>query len=1038
MAYPDDLDTWQNPLDADALSTSPDGRDHQQHHADLNDAVQALEVKAGIDDSADATSHQFKLDKRTHPNVVVADAFDSASESLIHDCESTSGGSPVSGTWVVTNGGGPTLDGSFFTQGAKSIKAGSLKAGWDNNPNSTSNFYVNLASDQSRGTYTAIALDINFDFVGTADFEIGDAFELFASDGASISGNVVTARFPVIPSNTSDSDRTVYIPVASLSSVRCIGMRTRALVQDEIDAKADIHIDNIRWATQTELEAALGQAETQAVVIPPAYTPSETQQPLMLEDSQSVLDLRPSNAVLANAGGVKHIRQFHVPEDGVTDVSQVIQDVFNSLVEGDHLEFSGDGVYNVTEKRIRINDLTGVTINGNGARFYMTDERDSPMFSLRQVHRSTFRNLRGFGQKPETVLGSAFVTVTGSPTIVGDTVTLDAQQETVRMSGNNYHSRDKDGNVCFDLTLSDSAQVASDCAVEIKSANAPSTPPTLSQVGTEGPVPAGVHYYRYSYVDAEGKESSPSESTAITMATPGKVDVTITAGTANLTEGPPIVARRIYRTMSGLSDDIRNYQMVETVDDNTTLVYRDVSVDDTGGNPSGTMTFTNLGAGNVDAGAHIWRVTYIKTDGTETQLGGTLGAQTLVSASQVRIGNIPVGGASVTKRRIYRNRANDTNAGHNFRYVGEIADNTTTTFDDNIADSSLGDRVPDQLGASPSGTMYQRFLTLTNTPTTYEIREPITGDLLRQHMFLRVRKVTATTNTITVSSGAQYGRVNFSGGFENNGMFQTDNVCTDLLIENCWGEGMSGDFFVGGQQGNRRITIRDCVSWGFRRQGMSLTRGTDYIVERCKIVAPGRSGIDIEPFSEGWFAIGVRLRGLEFFDIENYCIAAENWWRIIDMSIEDCKMVGGHAATDGFMSGGARGLRVKDIHSPFFATFTKGVNCVIDGVVTSKFRLFNATSNSLYAITTSGSYVNNIHTTGWEAVPFDAEPTDTVVGWVHDKTLGVLSTQPMLMKAGAVSDSDFPYPQNGLMGLDTTNHRLYVREGGTWRYATLT
>ncbi|HJS83598.1 MAG TPA: hypothetical protein VJ742_12265 [Nitrososphaera sp.] len=43
-------------------------------------------------------------------------------------------------------------------------------------------------------------------------------------------------------------------------------------------------------------------------------------------------------------------------------------------------------------------------------------------------------------------------------------------------------------------------------------------------------------------------------------------------------------------------------------------------------------------------------------------------------------------------------------------------------------------------------------------------------------------------------------------------------------------------------------------------------------------------------------------------------------------------------------------------------------------------------------------------------------------------------------KAGAITDSDFsPFtPVNGDMGLDTTNNRLYVRSGGTWRYAALT
>ena len=48
---------------------------------------------------------------------------------------------------------------------------------------------------------------------------------------------------------------------------------------------------------------------------------------------------------------------------------------------------------------------------------------------------------------------------------------------------------------------------------------------------------------------------------------------------------------------------------------------------------------------------------------------------------------------------------------------------------------------------------------------------------------------------------------------------------------------------------------------------------------------------------------------------------------------------------------------------------------------------------------------------------------------------------PMLLKAGAPGDADFPgggAPLNGTLALDTTNHRLYVRDGGSWKYAALT
>lgn len=41
--------------------------------------------------------------------------------------------------------------------------------------------------------------------------------------------------------------------------------------------------------------------------------------------------------------------------------------------------------------------------------------------------------------------------------------------------------------------------------------------------------------------------------------------------------------------------------------------------------------------------------------------------------------------------------------------------------------------------------------------------------------------------------------------------------------------------------------------------------------------------------------------------------------------------------------------------------------------------------------------------------------------------------------AGAINDAFFPsVPANGTQGIDETNHRLYVRENGSWKYAALT
>lgn len=47
---------------------------------------------------------------------------------------------------------------------------------------------------------------------------------------------------------------------------------------------------------------------------------------------------------------------------------------------------------------------------------------------------------------------------------------------------------------------------------------------------------------------------------------------------------------------------------------------------------------------------------------------------------------------------------------------------------------------------------------------------------------------------------------------------------------------------------------------------------------------------------------------------------------------------------------------------------------------------------------------------------------------------GTPAQTPMPVKAGAISDADFVTPTSGNFGLDTTNHRFYIRDGSTWRY----
>lgn len=105
-----------------------------------------------------------------------------------------------------------------------------------------------------------------------------------------------------------------------------------------------------------------------------------------------------------------------------------------------------------------------------------------------------------------------------------------------------------------------------------------------------------------------------------------------------------------------------------------------------------TVALAGAGAGNVENGAHRYLVTFVTADG-ETEEGTVSAAVTVADKTvngKVTVSAIPVGGSAVTSRKIYRTVA----AGTTYLLLTTLADNTTTTYTDNIADASLGAAAP--------------------------------------------------------------------------------------------------------------------------------------------------------------------------------------------------------------------------------------------------------------------------------------------------------------------------------------------------------
>lgn len=97
-------------------------------------------------------------------------------------------------------------------------------------------------------------------------------------------------------------------------------------------------------------------------------------------------------------------------------------------------------------------------------------------------------------------------------------------------------------------------------------------------------------------------------------------------------------------------------------------------------------------AGSVTAGTHKYKVTFTNALG-ETTPSAESNEITVVDAGvngKVNITGIPLGEPGTTSRILYRTEA----AGSTFKLLATIADNTTTTYLDNIADGSLGADAP--------------------------------------------------------------------------------------------------------------------------------------------------------------------------------------------------------------------------------------------------------------------------------------------------------------------------------------------------------
>jgi hypothetical protein len=108
--------------------------------------------------------------------------------------------------------------------------------------------------------------------------------------------------------------------------------------------------------------------------------------------------------------------------------------------------------------------------------------------------------------------------------------------------------------------------------------------------------------------------------------------------------------------------------------------------------------------GNVDAGDHYYAVTVYDQSG-ETNKGTSSAVVTVpAGGAQINIINIPIGQVGTVGRKLYRTLA----GGSIFYLLATIADNTTTTYADTIADADLPDITPPLINYSSARPQFPK------------------------------------------------------------------------------------------------------------------------------------------------------------------------------------------------------------------------------------------------------------------------------------------------------------------------------------------
>jgi hypothetical protein len=118
--------------------------------------------------------------------------------------------------------------------------------------------------------------------------------------------------------------------------------------------------------------------------------------------------------------------------------------------------------------------------------------------------------------------------------------------------------------------------------------------------------------------------------------------------------------------------------------------------------PTSAPTLTTAGTGTALTGDYQYKVTYVNSALVEGDVTAATPTFT-VAGENIAVNSLPIAPQSfgVNSRKIYRTE----NGGSTFKLLTTINDNTTTSYEDAIADSGLGATAPTDQGVPPNYSM---------------------------------------------------------------------------------------------------------------------------------------------------------------------------------------------------------------------------------------------------------------------------------------------------------------------------------------------